>query len=251
MQFFAETFARLTAYQELCNAMEQGIQPISLTGVAQVHKAHLLAALCSIHAPLLAVTAEEAEARRLCDDINTMLDQTAAWQFPSRELVLTPVEGVTVSYEHARIAALTAMRQGQCRVIIASIEALLQPTIAPEALEEHTLVLHCGEQIERDALIQKLIFGGYVRSESVSGAGQFSVRGDILDIFPVQCTAPIRLELWGDEIDTLTQFDPETQRRTQAVEELRIPPARETLFQPDPRPFPAWKIRRSGKEKAL
>ncbi|MFR6587638.1 MAG: hypothetical protein ACLUSL_07500 [Ruminococcus sp.] len=233
MQFFAETFARLTAYQELCNAMEQGIQPISLTGVAQVHKAHLLAALCSIHAPLLAVTAEEAEARRLCDDINTMLDQTAAWQFPSRELVLTPVEGVTVSYEHARIAALTAMRQGQCRVIIASIEALLQPTIAPEALEEHTLVLHCGEQIERDALIQKLIFGGYVRSESVSGAGQFSVRGDILDIFPVQCTAPIRLELWGDEIDTLTQFDPETQRRTQAVEELRIPPARETLFQPE------------------
>lgn len=89
MQFFAETFARLTAYQELCNAMEQGIQPISLTGVAQVHKAHLLAALCSIHAPLLAVTAEEAEARRLCDDINTMLDQTAAWQFPSRELVLS------------------------------------------------------------------------------------------------------------------------------------------------------------------
>ena len=233
MQFFAETFARLTAYQELCNAMEQGIQPISLTGVTQVHKAHLLAALCSTHAPLLAVTAEEAEARRLCDDINTMLDQTAAWQFPSRELVLTPVEGVTVSYEHARIAALTAMRQGQCRVIIASIEALLQPTIAPEALEEHTLVLHCGEQIERDALIQKLIFGGYVRSESVSGAGQFSVRGDILDIFPVQCTAPIRLELWGDEIDTLTQFDPETQRRTQAVEELRIPPARETLFQPE------------------
>ena len=151
MQFFAETFARLTAYQELCNAMEQGIQPISLTGVAQVHKAHLLAALCSTHAPRLAVTAEEAEARRLCDDINTMLDQTAAWQFPSRELVLTPVEGVTVSYEHARIAALTAMRQGQCRVIIASIEALLQPTIAPEALEEHTLVLNSSSSIAKDS----------------------------------------------------------------------------------------------------
>lgn len=81
-------------------------------------------------------------------------------------------------------------------------------------------------------LIRRLSACGYVRGESVSGQGQFSVRGDILDVFPVQLNAPVRIEFWDDTIDTMVHFDPETQRRTDAVDEVRIPPARETLCDP-------------------
>ena len=116
MQFFAATLEKLTAYRELVQAQLEGVTPISFTGVSQIHKAHLLAALCQKSAPVLVITADEAEARRLCDDINTMLDETAAWMFPAKEVVLTPVEGITTAYEHARIAALTALHTGQCRV---------------------------------------------------------------------------------------------------------------------------------------
>ena len=114
MQFIAATFEQLTAYRELVRSQQEGVTPVSFTGVSQIHKAHLLTALCRENAPVLVVTAEEAEARRLCDDINAMLDETAAWMFPAKEVVLTPVEGITTAYEHARIAALTALRTGQC-----------------------------------------------------------------------------------------------------------------------------------------
>ena len=95
MQFFAATFEQLTAYRELVRSQQEGVTPVSFTGVSQIHKAHLLTALCRENAPVLVVTAEEAEARRLCDDINAMLDETAAWMFPAKEVVLTPVEGIT------------------------------------------------------------------------------------------------------------------------------------------------------------
>ncbi len=233
MRFFGETFENLSAYRGLTQAMEQGENPVSLTGVSQIHKANLLAALCEKNAPVLVVTADEAEARRLCDDVNTMLEEQAAWHFPAKELVLTPMEGVTFAYEHARIAALTALAQGGCRVAAASIEALLQPTLSPEQLRQNTIVLHREDTVDLQELICRLTACGYERSEIVSGAGQFSVRGDILDVFPVQRQTPVRVEFWDDTIDTLMQFDPESQRRTEPLDEMVIPPARETLCSPE------------------
>ncbi len=232
MPFFTEAFEKLAAYSGLRHAMEAGENPVSITGLSQIHKANLLAALCRTNAPVLVITADEAEARRLCDDVNVMLEESAAWAFPAKELVLTPMEGVTFSYEHARIAALTALSQGTCRVAAASLEALLQPTLSPEQLREHTLVIRPDDTVELDHLVQQLTTCGYERSEIVSGAGQFAVRGDILDVFPVQYPVPVRVELWGETVDSMVQFDPETQRRTDSLEELVIPPARETLCDP-------------------
>ena len=141
MQFFTATMEQLSAYQELMRARQEGVTPVSFTGVSQIHKAHLLAALSQTSAPVLVITADEAEARRLCDDVNTMLEETAAWVFPAKEVILTPVEGITTAYEHARIGALAALQNGQCKVVAASIEALLQPTLSPEQLREHTILL--------------------------------------------------------------------------------------------------------------
>ena len=134
MQLFQKSFQQLAAYEGLTRAMAAQENPVSLTGVSQIHKANLLAALCSSQKPILTVTADEAEARRLCDDINTMLEETAAWIFPAKELVLTPVEGISFGFEHARIAAVTALFCGTCKVICASAEALLQPTLSMEEL---------------------------------------------------------------------------------------------------------------------
>lgn len=244
MQFFTATMEQLSAYQELMRARQEGVTPVSFTGVSQIHKAHLLAALSQTSAPVLVITADEAEARRLCDDVNTMLEETAAWVFPAKEVILTPVEGITTAYEHARIGALAALQNGQCKVVAASIEALLQPTLSPEQLREHTILLQRDGTADLSELTRKLTDCGYVRGDSVSGQGQFSVRGDIVDIFPVQLSAPVRLEFWDDTIDTMHYFDPETQRRTDPLDEVLVPPARETLC--DPAEL-AKKIRMLGK----
>ena len=182
MQFFTATMEQLSAYQELMRARQEGVTPVSFTGVSQIHKAHLLAALSQTSAPVLVITADEAEARRLCDDVNTMLEETAAWVFPAKEVILTPVEGITTAYEHARIGALAALQNGQCKVVAASIEALLQPTLSPEQLREHTILLQRDGTADLSELTRKLTDCGYVRGDSVSGQGQFSVRGDIVDL---------------------------------------------------------------------
>lgn len=229
MRFFQETFAKLAAYRGLLQAHKDRVSPISFTGVSQIHKAHLLAALCAETTPILVVTAGEAEARRLCDDINGMLDETAAWMFPAKEVVLTPVEGITTAYEHTRLGTLTALQSGTCKIVVSSVEALLQPTIAPQILREHTLRLCRNATVDLHQLAKRLIDCGYVRGESVSGPGQFSVRGDILDVFPVQMQMPVRMEFWDDTIDIIAQFDPDSQRRTDPLEEVLIPPAKEML----------------------
>ena len=219
---------KLPAFEQLIEELTRG-GTTALYGPDDSQKAHLLAALCETTTPILVITGEEAEARRLCDDINTMQEAQTAWVFPAKELVLTPVEGVTTAYIHSRISALSALQQGSCRVVIASAEALMQPTISPEELQQHTITLCRDETADLKQLAQMLTACGYERGDSVSGPGQFSIRGDILDVFPVQLPMPVRIEFWDDTIDLMVQFDPETQRRTEPVSEVQIPPAREFL----------------------
>ena len=79
-------------------------------------------------------------------------------------------------------------------------------------------------------MISRLTAAGYSRADLTEGAGQFSVRGGIVDVFPPNSTAPYRIELWGDSVDSLSEFDLETQRRTATLDNIAVSPARETLF---------------------
>lgn len=140
------------------------------------------------------------------------------------------MEGVSREYEHKRIEALSNIRNGSCRIIAASAEAAMQGTIPPQALSDYSFTLSSGGEIDLNALTEKLISAGYSRTEQVEGQAQFSVRGSIVDIFPVQEKQPVRAELWGDEIDVLSYFDTESQRRTEPINEITIFPALEIIF---------------------
>ena len=98
-------------------------------------------------------------------------------------------------------------------------------------LREHSFELKTGGEVQLDELMKKLIASGYTRTDQIEGQAQFSVRGSIVDIFPVQEAHPIRLELWGDEIDTISYFDTATQRRTEQVESITVFPALEIIFE--------------------
>lgn len=112
------------------------------------------------------------------------------------------------------------------------MEAALQYTLPPGLLASSTLTIGEGEELKLEGIVQKLTAAGYQRREQVEGFCQFSVRGGILDLFPPDSPSPIRVEFWGDSIDSLSYFDLETQRRTQRLEEVEILPAREVLYTP-------------------
>ena len=233
MQFFTDTFAELPDYRRITGAIETGNTPLCVTGLSLVHKAQLALTLAGRDVPpLLLVTGTEAEAIRLVSDINAMAGETAALHFPSRELTFISAESKSAEYEHERIRVLSALQRGEIRIAAASAEAVMQPTIPPDVLQRSFITLEQGGTVDLSALTSQLVQAGYVRAENVEGKGQFAVRGSIVDIFPVQETAPVRMELWGDEIDTLGWFDPDTQRRTDAVERVTVSPASEILFDP-------------------
>ncbi len=230
MKFFKEQFTELSGYKSICEAIKKHITPVSVTGISHIHRAQLINSLSETDTVNLVITGSEAEAKKLCDDINMMSGSESAVLFPSKELVLTPVDSSNHEYEHMRISALSRAASNKCSVICASIEAVMQPVIPVGVLIASGITLKQGAETDLPELCKFLAKCGYQRCEKVEGASQFSVRGSILDIFPVQADKPVRLEFWGDEIDSITEFETDTQRRTEPLESIDISPAGEVLY---------------------
>ena len=146
---------------------------------------------------------------------------------PSRELVMADVAGVSRGYEQARLASLAALPGAAFAV--ASVQAAAQRTMPPELLRSSVVTLTAGESAPLDELTRGLVSAGYERCAQVEGAGQFSVRGGILDIFPPQSANPYRVEFWDDEIDSISTFDVGSQRRLEQCDTLRCLPCMETI----------------------
>ncbi|MEJ5250261.1 MAG: transcription-repair coupling factor [Chthonomonadetes bacterium] len=131
----------------------------------------------------------------------------------------------------SRIESLWKVATGQARVLIATPQSLLEPTLPPESVREATFTLRRGEMVDMEWLTRQLVNLGYEREEMVAQRGQFSRRGGILDVFPVHADEPVRLEFFGDEIERIQPFDPDSQRSAGHLDECTITPAREVWWQ--------------------
>lgn len=229
MNLFKQQFSELSGYKSILEAIKNNISPVSVTGISHIHRAQLIYSL-SGEKTVLSITGTESEAKKLCDDINMMSGSETAVVFPSKELVFTPVEGINREYEYMRLSALSKAAKKECSVICASVEAVMQPVIPQDILDMSSICLKKESEINLTELCAKLSKNGYQRCEKVEGASQFSVRGSIIDIFPVNTAKPVRIELWGDEIDSISEFEIDTQRRTDGIEKIEIPPASEVLY---------------------
>ncbi len=220
-------------YRRVAAALREGRQPVLLTGGAQIHKAQFLSALArDLGMGALVLTQDEQSAVRLCEDLNLFAGEQLAWHYPERELTLGEVEGISREYEHLRLAVLGRLQREPGTIAVASAAAAVQPVIPPEILRESTFSLAPGQELPQDQLVSRLLAAGYARSYQVEGVCQFAVRGGILDFWPPDQPQPVRLEFWGDEIDTMAAFSAETQRRDENLEGITVPPAREVLYTP-------------------
>ena len=129
-----------------------------------------------------------------------------------------------------RIGALKALVQGAPGIIIATAPAALERTLPRDILEDAFIDLKPGELADPDKLIQQLVNLGYEPQEPVRIPGQFSRRGGIIDIYASGRDLPVRVELFGDEVESIREFDPNTQRSIGSVEGLSLAPSRETLY---------------------
>ena len=201
----------------------------ALFGISAAGRALLYAALAKeTGRPLCIVTPGEAEATRFAADLSTLGAEAAV--FPPRDFVLRPIEGTGREYEYRRLAVLGDLAGRRLKAVCVPAEALLQYTMPRADFAENTLTLKAGMEYDRDKLIARFYAAGYIRRAQVDGPGQFSVRGDIVDLYAPDMKQPARIEFWGDEIDSLSSFDMLTQRREDPLEKIYLSPAREVLF---------------------
>ena len=179
---------------------------------------------------MVLITHDEATAAELCGDINAL--GLKCLNFPARDLCIGDLSGYSKEYEHKRIDTLSAVADGAFDLLTISLDAAVQYTVKPDVLKGSRFTLKTGDSTDTSELAERLINAGYTRSQLCEGSGQFSVRGGIFDLFPVNSEKPCRIEFWGDEIDSISYFDPETQRREENADEIEISPAAEVMFDP-------------------
>ncbi len=232
MKFITDALKNDSDYSALLGDCEKGRLPTLCTGLSNVHKAAIISALHSqLNRKIAVITPSDATADAILQDLISL--KINAVNFPSRDYCLCNMQGYSKEYEQKRTDTLSKLLGGGFDVLTFSLDAALQYTLPPEKLKAANFTLKNGDSISISDLCDKLLNSGYVRSELCEGVGQFSVRGGIFDIFPVNCKDPVRIEFWGDEIDSISFFDPETQRRNENIDLIEITPACEVLFKRD------------------
>ena len=204
-----------------------------VTGLSHIHKAHFLAALAmeeDYSFPLVVICDTEGEGVRLSSDINTMTGEETALCYPAKDLTLGEVDSVSKEYEHRRLGILSRMLSGNIRIVCATPEAASQLTIPKDVLIKRTLTFKSGDSLSPEEITERLVNMGYSRCDQIEGVSQFSVRGAIIDIYPVNFPQPVRIELWGDDIDSISTFDIESQRRIDTVKSVSVAPSLEIIF---------------------
>ena len=198
------------------------LDPLSVTADAL-----RLARLASPDRLLLVLTASALDARRLQDEIR--------WFAPELAVALLP-DWETLPYDHfsphqdlvsERLATLYQISKRVCQVALVPITTALGRLAPASYLAAYTFFLRQGEKLDLDALREQMVTAGYSAVSQVLSPGEFSVRGGIVDLFPMGSALPYRIDLFDDEIERILTFDVDTQRSLYPVRDVRLLPARE------------------------
>lgn len=228
-----------TLYKYIGGGVRFSQGPALVTGLSDGARNVLCAALAREEAflgetsktPLILVP-DEKTAYSMCAKLSAFLENVCV--FPARDLNFHNIGAASKEWEYERLKVLRLLLSGACGAVIAVPEAALG-LLPPRTSLERGHKITVGDTVDVTELLRTLDTFGYVRVDTVEGAGQYSSRGDILDVFVPDNEYPLRLEFFGDELDAAGYFDTMTQRRTEAVSSLTITPVRETVVPPDKR----------------
>ncbi len=229
MSCFSKVFEKSGEFISLSESISNANAPVGAIGLADINKVHIVHSLCEKqNKKAFIITPDEASAVRFYENLSQF--QSGVLLYPKREFTFLNVEGISREFEHIRLGVLSRIIDGNYSAVVASAAAALQMTMPADELKKRSFKIKTGDEINIENTVEKLIRAGYTKFDQVDGTSQFAVRGGLMDIFPPGADEPVRIELWGDTVDSITNFDISTQRRTDMVEEISIIPSTEVLF---------------------
>jgi transcription-repair coupling factor (superfamily II helicase) len=215
-----ETVADLAGARDALLAVPEPARAFVVAGLAELTTRH----------PLVVAVPTGTDAERLANDLRAFLGDDAVDTFPAWETL--PFERVSPSVETMgrRLRTMWRLRNPERapRVLVAPVKALIQ-RLGPHVEEAEPVIVRPGDQVDSEDLLQRLVRAGYRREYQVEHRGEVAVRGSIVDVYPSTADAPVRIDLWGDEVDRLTEFAVADQRSTHDIAEVEIFAARELL----------------------
>ncbi|MHB8773450.1 MAG: transcription-repair coupling factor [Syntrophales bacterium] len=228
---------------------EERIRVGGLEGAGRAFLASLL--FRHLARTLVAVVPDEKEAGAWFRDLRFFFADGEALLLPSWDLLTTDMFAFQRDTELSRLEALQRLLYGPPAVVVVSVRALMQKLPPREVIEGYSEWVSVGDTRERDALAGKLTAGGYGRVTLVEGRGEFSIRGNVVDLYPPLADRPLRLEFFGDELESIREFDESTQRSVKELAEFRLFPSREVILTPERRELAVRNIRRRSNELEL
>lgn len=218
-------------FKEYLESLKNNKAPIAILGLAGVGVEQIVSCTeAEIKRPICLITYNELQAKKLTEELLNYTNEV--YFFPKREILVYDyiLESKELPYE--RIEVLKKIKSEKIKILVCSVESLLQPIIPEEVLFKNEIFLKVGKTYELENLKKKISMLGYNKTELIGGKGEFSSRGGILDI-SFDDNYGIRIEFWGDEIDSIRKFDIQTQRSIEMIESINISPLHEFLLEND------------------
>ncbi len=199
---------------------------VSITGTIGSSAAVILSLLTEhLHQPLVCLLPKEDEARSLVDELKSLSHKPVHF-FPAIAKHRWDEIGPPPSIVGRRLATLKKMTSTRDAVVVTSAKACLEKVASPAVVAENALTLHRADEFYFDLLVEYLVDAGYIREERVDQPGEMSVRGGIVDVYMYESVYPVRIEFFGDSIESIREFDVESQQSIRSLQSIAfIPPS--------------------------
>ncbi len=228
MKAFAEPLYAGQAYKAILDDMKRGNYPLKIRGCSDSQEAHMIAYLSGESGCRLIVSPNEEKARRIYEDLS-FFDEHAVL-YPSRDILFYSADIRGGSIVGRRIEIMKRLISGERLTILCGIDVLMEKMIPPETFRSQVLLIDYQSTIDPAGLARRLTEIGYENTSRVEGPGEFGIRGGIIDIFPLTEDNPVRIELWGEEVDSIRSFNPDTQRSIGNLDQVLLYPASEMIL---------------------
>ncbi|MEO2508839.1 transcription-repair coupling factor [Clostridium paraputrificum] len=203
--------------------------PIEIEGLSESGKSYVINGIYEVSdKPVVIITNSDMEAKNLYEDLNLYLSNV--YYFPAKEIVFYNVDAISGDLRWARLNVIKEILSNNKNIIVISIDAFAARYTPKNLFKTNTVSISVGDEVDFKELSKILVEAGYDRVDVVEGKGEFSLRGGLLDLFPTNSIYPYRIELFGDEIDSIRTFNTESQRSIEKVNSIEVFPAKEIII---------------------
>ena len=223
MQALIHPLTELADYEEIVKNKRKGPGAIRILGCVNSQKTHMMYGLSDGCRYKVIICSSESKAKQIYEEYR-FLDRSV-YLYPAKDLLFYQADLRSKELVRERMEVLEAVIEGRPLTVVASFDALMDSLLPKEIIAGRTIRVSYDGTLELSAMEKALADLGYERVVQIEGPGQFAVRGGILDVFPLTEELPVRIELWGDEVDSIRTFDVESQRSIENLTEASICPS--------------------------